>query len=138
MRVSCSSSCIALADVEQFDAAAGAGSMLRQMAGIQDTGVVDLVTHNSTSDEYTLIMIETRPWTDSTEQLAQLLEKINNYAVFALDGEMARAYPDSVGKQLRIQLDCQQEPSTRAAEVVDQARRQLADHNIPFEVNILS
>lgn len=112
--------------------------MVPEMAGVQDTGVVDLVTHNSTSDQYTLIMIETRPWTDSAEQLAQLMEKINNYAVFALDGQMARAYPDSVGKQLRIQLDCHQEPSTRAADVVDQARRQLADHDIPFDVNILS
>lgn len=42
------------------------------MAGIHDTTVIDLVTHDPASNEYALIMTETRPWTDSPEQLSQL------------------------------------------------------------------
>ncbi len=30
-------------------------------------------------------MTETRPWTDSAEHLSRLREKINDYAVFAVD-----------------------------------------------------
>ena len=45
---------------------------LLAMAGIHDTTVIDLVTHDPASNEYALIMTETRPWTDSPEQLSQL------------------------------------------------------------------
>lgn len=108
------------------------------MAGIHDTSVIDLVTHDPASDEYALIMTETRPWTDSPEQLSQLREKINNYAMFAIDEGMTRTYPQAAGKPLRIQLDCADPPSTEAATLIEQARRRLADYKIRFVVNVLS
>lgn len=108
------------------------------MAGIHDTTVIDLVTHDPASDEYALIMTEARPWTDSPEQLSQLREKINNYAMFAVDEGMTRAYPQAAGKPLRIQLDCASPPSTQAADLIDQARRRLADYKIRLVVNVLS
>jgi Family of unknown function (DUF6572) len=108
------------------------------VAGIHDTHVIDLVTHDPSSDEYALIMTETRPWTDSAEQLTQLREKINTYAMFALDEGMTRSYPQSAGKRLRFQLDCPASPSAQAAALIEQARQRLADYKIRFVVNILS
>ena len=111
---------------------------LLAMAGIHDTTVIDLVTHDPALDEYALIMTETRPWTDSPEQLSQLREKINNYAMFAVDEGMTRAYPQAVGKPLRIQLDCASPPSAQASALIEQASRRLADYKIRFIVNVLS
>jgi hypothetical protein len=105
------------------------------MAGIHDTTVIDLVTHDASTDEYALIMTEARPWTDSPEQLSQLREKINNYAMFAIDEGMTRTYPQAAGKPLRIQLDCADLPSAEASAIIDLARRRLADYKIRFSVN---
>jgi hypothetical protein len=107
------------------------------MAGIHDTSVIDLVTQDPASGEYALIMTETRPWTDSREQLSQLREKISNYAMFATDEGMIRAYPQAAGKPLRIQLDCPSPPSIQAAALIERAQRRLADYNIRFVVNLL-
>ena len=106
------------------------------MAGIADTYVLDLVTHDPDSDEYALIMIETREWGHSPDQLAQLQEKINNYTAFALDG-LADRYPDSVGRPLRFQLDCVSPPIGEYADLVAHAARLFADHEIRFVVNVL-
>ncbi|SRR5216683_694158 len=107
------------------------------MAGIQDTSVIDLVTHNAESGEYALIMTETRTWSDSPEQLSQLREKINNYAMFVIDEGLTRAYPHSAGKPVRIQLDCASPPSAQAAEMIELARQHLAEYKIRFAVNVL-
>ncbi|MEI9896071.1 MAG: DUF6572 domain-containing protein [Chthoniobacter sp.] len=53
-------------------------------------------------------------------RLFQLQEKINAYLSFALDGEMAEAYPQFDGKKIRLQLDCVGMPGQR--------RRGLPEH----------
>lgn len=42
--------------------------------------MIDLVTQDPSRNEYKLIMVEERPWSDSPEKLVQLREKIDNYA----------------------------------------------------------
>jgi hypothetical protein len=106
-------------------------------SGVEHPNVVDVVTHDAATDEYALIMVETRPWLDSSEQLSQLREKINNYAMFAIDEGLIRAYPEAAGKALRIQLDCTSPPSKEVTEVVELARERLADYKIRFVVNVL-
>ncbi|WP_146843994.1 DUF6572 domain-containing protein [Cellulomonas composti] len=99
--------------------------------------MIDLVTYDAATGEYALIMIEERPWTDSPEQLAQLSEKINNYAMFALDEGLLRAYPQSAGHPVRIQLDCTGVPTPRAQEYLDLTTGRLGDYRIRFVVNLL-
>jgi hypothetical protein len=104
-------------------------------AGIEHPNVVDLVTVDG-SGEYALIMIETRPWTNSSEQLQQLREKINTYAMFALDEGMVATYPQSAGQPLRFQLDCADPPTAEAAQLIETAGRRLSEHKIRFVVNV--
>jgi hypothetical protein len=85
-----------------------------------------------------VIMTETRPWTDTPEQLSQLRDKISNYAIFAVDERMTRTYPQAADKPLRIQLDCASPPSAQATTLIEQARRRLADYKIRLVVNVLS
>lgn len=53
-----------------------------------------LIESDESGAGYKLIMIEGRPWSDAPEQLVQLREKINNYAMFVLDEGLLRAYPE--------------------------------------------
>jgi len=99
--------------------------------------VIDLVTHNPSHNEYKLIMIEVRPWSDAPEQLMQLREKINNYAMFVLDEGLLRAYPETAGHPLCIQLDCATPPTAEAQELIDLASERLRDYGIRFVVNLL-
>ena len=105
-------------------------------AGIENPDVIDLVSENA-SGEYALIMIETRPWDDSAQQLQQLRQKINTYAMFVLDEGLIRTYPETAGKPLRIQLDCPEPPTTEAAKLIQVASQRFADYGIRFVVNVL-
>ena len=107
------------------------------MAGVHEPNVIDLVTHDPATGEYALIIVEARPWMDSPEQLAQLSEKINNYAMFALDEGMLRAYPQSAGHPVRIQLDCADTPTRKVQESIDLATERLLGYRIRFVVNLL-
>ena len=107
------------------------------MAGVHETNVIDLVTHDPSRDEYKLIMIEERPWSEAPEQLEQLSEKINNYAMFVLDEGLLRAYPETAGHSLCIQLDCATPPTAEAQELIDLASQRLLDFGIRFSVNLL-
>ena len=79
-------------------------------------------------------MVETRPWSGSEEQLFQLQEKLNAYLSFALDGELAEAYPALVGKPLRLLLQCRAEPDGVTAQMLDIVRQQIAFQGIELEV----
>jgi hypothetical protein len=106
--------------------------------GIQNPDVVDLVTHDVKKDEFVVIMIETRPWDASETRLLELQRKVNNYLTFILDGQMARLYPASDGKPVRMQLDCGQTPDPETTRFIEAVRQQINRYEIQFAVNVLT
>lgn len=102
--------------------------------GVEHPGVIDALTHDPATDEVTLLMVEPRPWDGSELQLFQLQEKLNAYLSFALDGEMDEAYPDLVGKPLRIQLNCATTPDAMAQNLLKLVRDQIAFQGIDLQV----
>jgi hypothetical protein len=109
---------------------------LTRKAGVQNPAIVDLVTYDPKSGEVALIMTETRPWDGSADRVFELQDKINYYLAFALDGQMEREYPGSVGKPLRLQLDCVKAPDPETQRFIDQVRERLRRDNIRFVVNL--
>jgi hypothetical protein len=105
--------------------------------GVQNPAVIDLITHDPKSDEFVLIMTETRPWDGSEQRLLQLQQKVNAYLAFALDGQLASMYPASIGKPIRLQLDCISPPDNTTMRFVAMAREQLRQHGIALIVNVL-
>jgi hypothetical protein len=63
------------------------------------TDVVDSVALSPDATAFGLSMIETRPWAGGVKQLQQFRDKLDAYLAFILDGQLAREYPDSVGKR---------------------------------------
>ena len=72
-----------------------------------DTTRMDLVTLAEDGSEVRLYVVGDRPWTGSDAQLSSLQEKIQNYASFALDGQLVRDYPTAAGLPWVVVIDCQ-------------------------------
>ena len=98
--------------------------------------VIDLFAHDPKTDEIVLVMNEARPWDGSDERLHQLQEKFNAYVSFLLDGEMAAAHPELIGKRVRIELRCAHMPDARALGLLELIHDQLAFQEIKMEVVI--
>jgi hypothetical protein len=105
-------------------------------SGVENTGVLDLIGHDSVRDEVVLVMRENRPWDGSDERLFQLQEKINTYTAFALDGEMTEVYPAYAGKKVRIQLNCPAVPDGRTLDFLENIRGHLIAEGVDFVVQV--
>jgi len=97
-------------------------------------GVIDLIAHDPKTGEVVLVMNVPNEWDGSDEQLLGLQERFNVYVSFLLDGEMAEAHPELVGKPTRIELRCVHIPGTRALELLGLIHDQLAFQEIRLEV----
>ena len=98
------------------------------------TGLIDVIAHDPKTGETLLVMNEPNEWDGSDEQLLSLQERFNAYASFLLDGEMAEAHPELVGKPTRIELRCAHMPDARALELLGLIHDQLAFQEIKMEV----
>lgn len=103
-------------------------------AGVQQTGVIDLMLHDAEEGSVTLVMVEKRPWDGSPQRLWELQEKLNAYLSFALDGEMAELYPKLARAPLRLRLDCVTEPDPQTTAMLAMVRDQIAFQGIGFEL----
>jgi hypothetical protein len=104
------------------------------LRGVEHAGVIDLLTHDPKRNDVTLVMVEPRPWDGTAERLFQLQEKLNAYVSFALDGEMAEAYPALVGLPLVILLECATYPDDATIDLLEKVRTQLGFQGIDLQV----
>ena len=105
--------------------------------GLAHPGVLDAFAHDKRRDLLVLAMYETRPWNGDEHQLHQLQEKLNAYASFLLDGEMAESFPHFVGKPAEIQLRTRHQPDPLALGLLQQASEQLALQKITLETILI-
>lgn len=105
--------------------------------GVEHAHVIDLIADDAKTGEVVLIMLEERPWDGSEQRLFQLQEKINAYLSFALDGEMAEAYPQFDGRKIRLQLDCVGMPGSDVVGFLGAVREQIGFQGINFEVRVM-
>jgi hypothetical protein len=97
-------------------------------------GVIDMVAHDTKTDEAVLIMNEPQTWDASEGQLHELQERFNTYASFLLDGELNEAHPELAGKRARIEVHCAHMPDGRALDLLGLIHDQLAFQEVKMEV----
>ena len=97
-------------------------------------GVIDLLAHDTRTDEVLLVMNEPRAWDGSDERLHELQERFNAYISFLLDGELAESHPELAKKHARIEVRCDHIPDARALELLGMIHDQLAFQEIKMEV----
>ena len=93
-----------------------------------------MLAHDAKTGEVLLVMKESNVWDGSDAQLLGLQERFNAYVSFLLDGEMAEANPDLVGKPARIEVRCSHMPDARSLELLGMIHDQLAFQEIKMEV----
>jgi hypothetical protein len=67
-----------------------------------DVNTVDVVAQPADGSVVDLVIVNDSPWTGSDAQIRSLQHKIHAYISFALDGQMTRTYPETVGLAWRI------------------------------------
>jgi len=97
-------------------------------------GMIDLLAHDTRTDEVLLVMNEPRAWDGSDERLHELQERFNAYVSFLLDGELAESHPELAKKHARIEVRCDHIPDARALELLGMIHDQLAFQEIKMEV----
>lgn len=76
-----------------------------------------------------LIIVQSNPWTGSDAQIESLQEKVQTYVSFALDGEMSRQFPQTVGRPCSIVINSLSgAPDARTQSVLDVLTTRLPDH----------
>src|SRR5438128_10894930 len=98
------------------------------------THVIDLIGHDSKTDEIVLVMSEPGEWDGSDERLHELQERFNAYVSFLLDGELAELHPELAKKHARIEVRCDHIPDARALELLGMIHDQLAFQEIKMDV----
>jgi hypothetical protein len=98
--------------------------------------VIDMIAHDTKSDEVVLVMNEPNEWDGSDERLLGLQERFNAYVSFLLDGEMAETHPELAGKPARIELRCEHMPDPHGLELLGLIHDQLGFQEIRLEVVI--
>ena len=97
-----------------------------------------MIAHDAKTGEVVLVMNESNGWDGSDARLLGLQERFNAYVSFLLDGEMAEANPNLVGKPARIEVRCAHMPDARALELLGMIHDQLAFQEIKMEVVVLN
>jgi hypothetical protein len=106
--------------------------------GVQNPAIIDLITLDKTSDTVVLVMLERRAWGAAAEQLKQIEEKVNRYMGYVLDGFLAEQYPQYIGKDVRIRLDCAEAPHGESARFVEAMTDAVERHGIHFGLAVLT
>ncbi len=81
-------------------------------------------------------MVESRPWDGSELQMYQLQEKLNAYLSFALDGELAEAYPSHAEKPILVELECPEMPPEPVQRFLKVVAGQIGLQGIQFRVRV--
>ena len=105
----------------------------RRPMGLEHPAVLDAFAHDKRRDTLVLAMYETRPWNGEETHILQLQEKLNAYASFILDGEMAESFPQFVGKPVEVQLRTRHQPDPLTLGFLNQAKDQLSLQQITIE-----
>jgi hypothetical protein len=96
--------------------------------------IIDVIAHDPKTDEAVLVMSEPHKWDGSDARLHELQERFNAYVSFLLDGEIAEAHPELLGKRARIEVRCAHMPDARAIELLGMIHDQLEFQDIKMEV----
>lgn len=104
--------------------------------GVQNPMIVDLIALDDTSGRVVLAMFERRPWGTVPQQLRQIEEKINRYLGYVLEGHLGQQYPQYLGKNVLIRLDCVEEPHGEAVRFVTAASHVIRQEGLEFLLNV--
>lgn len=69
--------------------------------------LVDFVVHDESTKEWRLVLVEEGPWlTSEYDELKRIQDRLYGCLDAVLDGHLFEAHPETLGKNIVVQLDC--------------------------------
>lgn len=99
---------------------------------VAETDNIDAIGVDKEMQRVFLSIIDPLLWDDDNVHLFTLQEKINTYLYFIESGELHKAFPDSKGFAITIELILKHVPSDQAIEFFDKTIQILLDKDIVF------
>ncbi len=85
-----------------------------------------------------LHIVRDSAWTGTDEELRSFQDKVHAYVGYALDGQMAAAYPETAGLPWVIVVDSTAgSPDGRSSELLEATKAPVSKHGGGLEVRIL-
>jgi hypothetical protein len=98
---------------------------MQEDGALFDAVKVDVVAL-SADGSVELYIVQDHPWTGSDAQLSSLQAKVHNYVGYALDGQLATDYPETVDKPWQIVVRCRSgPPDDRTQNVLTELAKRL-------------
>lgn len=85
-----------------------------------------------------LVIVVDEPWQDSDEFRSLILEKLNNYSSYFLDGQMQRQYPDCKQIRIAVRLSSSMEIPQHAQLYIDRLANAFKEHGLDIEIKELA
>jgi hypothetical protein len=104
---------------------------------LREPNKVDLVSRTKGEGEYMLVIVIDEPWQDSEEFRARLLDKLNNYSSYFLDGQMRRQYPDCLQSRMPVRLSSTERLSESARAYIARLATTFGGHGLDIEAREL-
>ena len=83
------------------------------------TVTFNLITEDPRSGELVVCLVENGPWNDDLDDcLEKLQARLYDAFDMVVDGLLASKYPESMGQQIRIQVDCYDSPPEKVLSFV--------------------
>lgn len=99
---------------------------------IVETDNIDAIGMDKKMQRVFLSIIDPLVWDYDEVHLFTLQEKINTYLYFIKSGELLKAFPDSKGYDITIELILKHVPNDQAITFFDKTMQILLDKNIVF------
>lgn len=112
--------------------------------------IIDLVTEDPVNDEVVLYLVEEGPWMEESlqERLRSIQARIYDAIDVVVDGHLATKFPELSGRNVRIQLDCHDQPPREIEDLIarfdelistsDEYRSEIANSDFISGLRILS
>jgi len=84
-----------------------------------------------------LVIVVDEPWQDSDEFRSLILEKLNNYCSYFLDGQMRREYPDCTQTRICVRLSSTQRIPEHARVYISELADAFKEHGLDVETKEL-
>ena len=75
------------------------------MSSYKVATVVDFIAKSETTDTWRMVLVEDGPWSEIDVELTRLQNRLYDCVDAALDGQLSQKFPETLGKNILIQLD---------------------------------
>jgi hypothetical protein len=101
-----------------------------------DTPVIDLVLASRELDEYVLVLVEDRRW-DEPGVIDHLVDRVNRCVSYALDGHLTVEFPQTAGRDIRVDVRYEHEPTRDVEALFARFAAALARKGLDFSAEAL-